>query len=71
MKKIIYLLIINIFQIMASVNDADLRKLISYISASKAIILGVGAGLSTSAGLYLSGERFKKHIFLIFIKNMV
>ena len=63
MKIIIYLLIINIFQIMASVNDADLRKLISYISASKAIILGVGAGLSTSAGLNLSGERFKKYFF--------
>ena len=64
MKKIIYIfLFINLINKMKSYSNKDIEKLISYISASKAIIIGAGAGLSTSAGFYLSGERFDKYFF--------
>ncbi len=64
MKKIIYIILfINLINKMKSYSNKDIEKLISYISASKAIIIGAGAGLSTSAGFYLSGERFDKYFF--------
>ena len=61
--KIIYGLFLILFKIMTSYNKNDLEKFVSYISASKAIIIGAGAGLSTSAGFYISGERFHKYFF--------
>ena len=63
MKIIIYALLLNLIKIMASYDKKDLEKLVSYISKSKAIIIGAGAGLSTSAGFYTSGERFQKYFF--------
>jgi NAD-dependent SIR2 family protein deacetylase len=63
MKIIIYGLILNLIKIMDSYDKKDLEKLVSYISSSKAIIIGAGAGLSTSAGFYNSGERFQKYFF--------
>ena len=63
MKIIIYGLFLILIKIMSSSNKNDLNKLVSYISTSKAIIIGAGAGLSTSAGFYLSGERFQKYFF--------
>ena len=46
-----------------SYSKNDTKKFTSYISTAKAIIIGAGAGLSTSAGFYLSGERFDKYFF--------
>jgi NAD-dependent SIR2 family protein deacetylase len=63
MKIIIYGLILNLIKIMTSSDKNELEKLVSYISTSKAIIIGAGAGLSTSAGFYISGERFQKYFF--------
>ena len=48
---------------MTSFNQNDLKAFVSYISSSKAILIGAGAGLSTSAGFYLSGDRFQKYFF--------
>ena len=63
MHLIIYLILLNLMEKITSNNEKDLRKLVSYISTSKAILIGAGAGLSTSAGFYSSGERFKKYFF--------
>ena len=63
MKLIIYTLFLNLIFTMTSINKSDLSKIVSYISKSKAIIIGAGAGLSTSAGFYTSGERFQKYFF--------
>ena len=41
-----------------SYSKNDTEKFTSYISTAKAIIIGTGAGLSSRAGFYLSGERF-------------
>jgi NAD-dependent SIR2 family protein deacetylase len=48
---------------MISYSKNDIEKFVSDISTAKAIIIGAGAGLSTSAGFYLSGERFDKYFF--------
>jgi len=40
-----------------------IEKLKNEIKNSKAIVIGAGAGLSTSAGLSYSGERFEKYFF--------
>lgn len=37
-----------------------MQRLREAIDSASAIVVGVGAGLSTSAGLTYSGERFKK-----------
>ena len=63
MNIIIYGLFLNFIKIMISYNKNELEKFVSYISESKAIIIGAGAGLSTSAGFYTSGERFHKYFF--------
>ena len=63
MKIIIYGLILNLIKIMAFYDETDLEKFVSDILASKAIIIGAGAGLSASAGFDLSGERFQKYFF--------
>lgn len=41
--------------------SVQLDKLKEQIKVADAIIIGAGSGLSTSAGLTYSGERFKKH----------
>ena len=64
MKNIIYFfLFLNLVNQMISYSKKDIEKFVSDISTAKAIILGAGAGLSTSAGFYLSGERFDKYFF--------
>lgn len=45
-----------------------IEKLSNLIETSDHIIIGAGAGLSTSAGIEYGGERFKKH-FADFIKK--
>ena len=40
-----------------------IEKLKNEIKNSKAVVIGAGAGLSTSAGLSYSGERFEKYFF--------
>ncbi|EJP19913.1 hypothetical protein HMPREF1142_1682 [Peptostreptococcaceae bacterium AS15] len=40
-----------------------IEKLKNEIKNTKAIVIGAGAGLSTSAGLSYSGERFEKYFF--------
>jgi NAD-dependent SIR2 family protein deacetylase len=39
----------------------DLEKLKSELKNADAVVIGAGAGLSTSAGFVYGGERFKKH----------
>ena len=60
---IFYTLFLIFIKTMTSYDQKDLEKFVSYISTSKAIIIGAGAGLSTSAGFYSSGERFQKYFF--------
>ena len=43
--------------------ENDIQKLYKLIQSSKAILIGAGAGLSTSAGFYVSGEIFHKYFF--------
>ena len=52
---------------MESFNER-IEKLSNLIETSDHIIIGAGAGLSTSAGIEYGGERFKKH-FADFIKK--
>ena len=39
----------------------DVEKLRSALEEADAVIIGAGAGLSTSAGFVYTGERFEKH----------
>ncbi len=48
--------------------DNELNLLREYINSCEAIVVGAGAGLSASAGLLYSGERFEKN-FSDFIKK--
>ena len=41
--------------------EEELAKLKEYVSSCDAIIIGAGAGLSTSAGFTYSGERFERY----------
>ena len=43
--------------------DDNIRQLKKEIETADAIVVGAGAGLSTSAGLTYSGERFRKYFF--------
>ena len=43
--------------------DAQIKRLKEEIENADAILIGAGAGLSTSAGLSYSGERFDKYFF--------
>ena len=43
--------------------EEQLRRLYSEIETADAIVIGAGAGLSTSAGFTYSGERFQKYFF--------
>ena len=49
--------------LITSINNSDLEKVVSLISSSKAILIGAGAGLSTSSGFDSSGEIFHKYFF--------
>lgn len=42
-------------------SDAEIEKLGKAISEAEAVLIGAGAGLSTSAGFTYSGERFEKY----------
>ena len=41
----------------------EIEKLKEKIEKADVIVIGAGAGLSTSAGLTYSGERFEKYFF--------
>jgi len=43
--------------------EEQLKKLKNEIQNADAIVIGAGAGLSTSAGLTYSGDRFEKYFF--------
>ena len=43
--------------------EENLARLKAEIDSADAIVIGAGAGLSTSAGLTYSGERFQKYFF--------
>ena len=43
--------------------EENIAKLKYEIETADAIVIGSGAGLSTSAGLTYSGERFEKYFF--------
>ena len=43
--------------------EEQLKRLKEEIQLAEAIVIGAGAGLSTSAGLTYSGERFEKYFF--------
>ena len=58
MKKIIFLLIIHLSILYT---QKDMIELSSLISKSKTVLIGAGAGLSTSAGYTSSGERYDKY----------
>ena len=47
-----------------------LQRLAEAVNNADAVIIGAGAGLSTSAGFTYSGERFEKY-FADFEKNMI
>ena len=49
--------------------EEQLSKLKNEIQSAEAIVIGAGAGLSTSAGFTYSGERFEKY-FLILQKSI-
>ncbi len=42
-------------------NINDTKRILSLINEAEAIVIGAGAGLSTSAGFTYSGERFEKY----------
>ncbi|MFR2836125.1 MAG: hypothetical protein ACLTCI_04980 [[Clostridium] nexile] len=50
-------------KIVKSTNDCwkEIEKLEKQIQQADAIIIGAGAGLSTSAGFHYAGERFKEY----------
>ena len=58
-----FLLFLYLIKTMNSFHKSDVEKVVSLISSSKAILIGAGAGLSTAAGFYSSGERFHKYFF--------
>ena len=41
--------------------EEQLRRLTDELRSADAVVIGAGAGLSTSAGLTYSGERFEKY----------
>lgn len=43
--------------------ENEIRRLRKALESADAIVIGGGAGLSTSAGFTYSGERFKKYFF--------
>ena len=43
--------------------EEQLRRLKEAMASFDAILIGAGSGLSTSAGLTYSGERFRKYFF--------
>ena len=43
--------------------EEQIKRLKEALSSFDSVLVGAGAGLSTSAGLTYSGERFEKHFF--------
>ena len=58
MKKI---LLIIFFHLTMSYTEKETQQLASLISKSKTVLIGAGAGLSTSAGFTMSGDRYDKY----------
>ena len=55
----------NLFTKNQGVDDTDkIKKIQSALAEADAVIIGAGAGLSTSAGFTYTGERFHKYFFL-------
>lgn len=52
-----------IFEKRDSGRGAEIRDLAEALGKAEAVVVGAGAGLSTSAGLTYSGERFDKYFF--------
>ena len=52
-----------IFEKNDSDRGAEIRDLAEAVGKAEAVVVGAGAGLSTSAGLTYSGERFDKYFF--------
>lgn len=52
-----------IFEKNDSGRGAEIRDLAEAMGKAEAVVVGAGAGLSTSAGLTYSGERFNKYFF--------
>ena len=44
-----------------AVFSEQIERLRAALDGADAVVIGAGAGLSTSAGLTYSGERFEKH----------
>ena len=42
-------------------HSENIEKLKAALETADAVVIGAGAGLSTSAGFTYSGERFRKH----------
>ena len=53
----------NISEGLEITSEEKLKILKEEISSAQAIVIGAGAGLSTSAGFTYSGERFNKYFF--------
>lgn len=45
--------------------SAQIERLKSALETADAIVIGAGAGLSTSAGFTYSGERFQKYFLIL------
>ena len=43
--------------------EENIARLKDDLASAEAVVIGVGAGLSTAAGLTYSGERFEKYFF--------
>ena len=44
-------------------DEEQIKRLLHEIKEADAIVIGAGAGLSTSAGLTYSGKRFEKYFY--------
>lgn len=44
-------------------HEENIRRLMSELETADAVVIGAGAGLSTSAGMTYSGERFERYFF--------
>ncbi len=51
----------------------NIERVKEFLNTADAVLVGIGAGMSTAAGFSYSGERFHKYLntLMTFIKNMV
>lgn len=55
--------LVNNISFSDNTNDEEIKRLREAINNTDSIVIGAGAGLSTSAGFTYSGERFEKYFF--------